>query len=480
LAWFLHCGKRESRTNLSEFHDSIKNLPGSAAARHLLIQRTLRYLDSLSHDTAGDRDIMRELAAGYQQIGDLQGNFSGPGIGDSGAALESYRKAWNIRESLTAASGNDLADLKSDIRLLNGYVRTLLVTGNTQESLHMAQQQLAIAELVAQKQNDRDSIMEEGRAHIRMAWVLGGNGSSSSTRELTEAMQHDRKAIELLSPWVNQSPDSTPLRGVLESNLNLAYHLRKNREFDASVKVYDALWSQTNGLQGLPAITQAIFFNHRSRVFDDMEDYVRADKDNRKSWELSQSLMKADPHDLINRINMAGELGTIGIDEARLGHARQGKKKLDDAIKIGEEMLADNPYELFYKNLLLIGYSYRAEILCSIGDLPGAVQQYTRSLTAATEIAQHDPADLESRLNIAKLHAALGLVRARATQYPEAKQEFKTALDNFQELLRLRPQDPETIHASKATQDAMAVVENCSTARPCPGIRELKLPKLNN
>jgi len=470
-----------AKSNLSEFHDAIQNLPGSAAARHLVIQRTLGYLDKLSHDAAGDREIMRELAAGYQRIGDLQGNFSGPGIGDSGAALESYRKSWTIRESLAAASGNDAADLKSELSLLHGYVRTLLVTGNTQEALRMARQQLAIAELVAQKQpSDRDRIMDEARAHIQLGWVLGGNGSTSSTRELTEGMWHDRKAIELLGPLANQAADSTAIMGLLQSTLDLAYHLRKNREFEASLKIYDAIWSKTSGLHGLPDAAQAIFYNHRSRLFDDMDDYVRADKDNRKSWDLGESLLKADPHDLINRINNAGALGTIGIDEARLGHVLAGKKKLDEAIKIGEEMLADNPYELFYKNLLLIGYSYRGEILCSMGDFPGALQQYTRSLTAATEIAHHDPGDLESRLNIAKLHAALGLVHARAAQYPEAKQEFNTALDNFQDLLRLRPQDAEAIYASKATQDAMAVLSNCSTARPCKGVRELKLPKINN
>jgi eukaryotic-like serine/threonine-protein kinase len=470
-----------AKFNLSEFHDAIQNLPGSAAARHLVIQNTLGYLDSLSHDAAGDREIMRELAAGYQRIGDLQGNFSGLGIGDSGAALENYRKAWTIRESLAAASGNDLADLKSEIRLLNGYARTLLVTGNTQEALRTVTRQLATAELVAAKQpNDRDAIIDVARANIHLGWVLGGNGSTSSTRELTEAMRHDRKAIELLSPLANQASDSTVLRGLLESNLDLAYHLRKNREFEASLKVYDALWSKTNGLQGLPAAAQSIFFNHRARLFDDMADYVRADQDNRKSWALGQSSLQSDPHDLINRINTAGALGTIGIDEARLGHVLAGKKKLDEAIQIGEGMLADNPYELFYKNLLLIGYSYRGEILGSMGDFPAALQQYSRSLTSATEIAQHDPGDLESRLNIAKLHAALGLVHARAVQYPEAKQEFNTALDNFRDLLRIRPQDAEAIHASKATQDALAVVNNCSTDRPCKGVGEMKLPKINN
>ena len=143
-------------------------------------------------------------------------------------------------------------------------------------------------------------------------------------------------------------------------------------------------------------------------------------------------------------------------------------------------MLADNPYELFYKNLLLIGYSYRGEILSSMADYSGALQEYTRSLAAATEIAQHDPGDLESRLNVAKLHAALGSVRARAAQYSEAKQEFNIAQDSFQELLRIRPRDAEVIHASNATQDAVAVLQKCPTEGPCKGVRAIRLPNINN
>jgi serine/threonine protein kinase len=102
-----------ARSNLFEFSDAIQNLPGSAAARHLVIQRALVVLDKLSRDAAGDRGLEQELAAGYEKIAALQGNFSGPGIGDSKAAIASCEKALAIRSSLAAASHNGVDELRA-------------------------------------------------------------------------------------------------------------------------------------------------------------------------------------------------------------------------------------------------------------------------------------------------------------------------------------------------------------------------------
>jgi non-specific serine/threonine protein kinase/serine/threonine-protein kinase len=45
-----------------DVHDSIQDLPGSTAARKLLVEKALRYLDSLSRDAASDASLRRELA----------------------------------------------------------------------------------------------------------------------------------------------------------------------------------------------------------------------------------------------------------------------------------------------------------------------------------------------------------------------------------------------------------------------------------
>ena len=220
-----------ARSNLFEFHDAIQKLPGSAAARNLVIQRALGYLDKVSHDEAGDRDLMDEIAAGYARVADLQGDFSGPGIGDTAAALASFKKAFDIRESLLASADNDVKDLKAESDLLIGYITVLQESGKTREAYEMAHHGLLVAERLAQKQpGDREAGVDEAFAHINMGRVMGGNGSSASMRDLPEAATQERQAIKLLMQLPQGSPDPTQLRALLASQLMLAYHLRKNRE----------------------------------------------------------------------------------------------------------------------------------------------------------------------------------------------------------------------------------------------------------
>ncbi len=78
---------------LFELHDAIKDLPGSTAARALIIQRSLKYLDRLAAASPGNPALQLESAEGYKRLGDVQGNASDSNLGDYAAARESYQKA---------------------------------------------------------------------------------------------------------------------------------------------------------------------------------------------------------------------------------------------------------------------------------------------------------------------------------------------------------------------------------------------------
>jgi eukaryotic-like serine/threonine-protein kinase len=93
---------------MGELYPAIEDLPGSTAARQLIVSRALEYLDSLARDAGGDAPLERELAAAYALLGDLQGNGYYANLGNANAALESYRKALTIRERLAAAAPNDV------------------------------------------------------------------------------------------------------------------------------------------------------------------------------------------------------------------------------------------------------------------------------------------------------------------------------------------------------------------------------------
>jgi eukaryotic-like serine/threonine-protein kinase len=75
-----------------EVHDSIKDLPGSTAARKLLVTRALEYLDSLSSEASGDPSLQRELAGAYERVGDVLGDTGAANLGDFTRAAAELRQ----------------------------------------------------------------------------------------------------------------------------------------------------------------------------------------------------------------------------------------------------------------------------------------------------------------------------------------------------------------------------------------------------
>jgi non-specific serine/threonine protein kinase/serine/threonine-protein kinase len=468
-----------ARSNLFEVTDALAKLPGSAEARNLVIQRALRYLDKLSRDSAGDRGLMRELAAGYERIASLQGNFGGPGIGDTQAALDSYQKALTIRDALVAGSNKSAEELQPEVVTLRYYVRGLIETGRIEDASRMAQRGLAASELLVRKRpEDRDALVRIEQAHILLASVKGGDGSSASSRELPEAIAQDREAIRLLESELAKRLALNPRELILARNV-LAFHLSKQRQFDESLRIFGELSVAADELQ----LTDMVRYNvHQCRAIalDRAGDFRRALEERRKNLAVSGAARAADPHDLRFQIAFAAAEGSVAIEEARIGNQVAAKREIEDAIAIGERLLAADPQHLFYKNLLLIGYAYQAEILNLMGDPAGAQKRFTQALEAAAELVRHDPHDLESRLSIAKLHFASGVVLARMTRYPEARQAFAAASNDLDQLLQIRPQDTEALYVSTATRNGLAGLQDCSAGRECPGFLRISLPNFNN
>ena len=85
-----------------DVHDRIQYLPGSTEARQVIVSTALRYLENLRQDAGNEPVLLRELAAAYEKIGDVQGNPAASNLGDSPGALTSYRRAEAILAPLAA------------------------------------------------------------------------------------------------------------------------------------------------------------------------------------------------------------------------------------------------------------------------------------------------------------------------------------------------------------------------------------------
>ena len=96
--------RRVANSLLFDVQDAIRDLPGAAPARQLIIEKATEFLDNLAPDSGNDPALERELGSSYERLGDIQGQQ---------AAL-SYRKALAIREKAAAEDPSDV-DLKREL-----------------------------------------------------------------------------------------------------------------------------------------------------------------------------------------------------------------------------------------------------------------------------------------------------------------------------------------------------------------------------
>jgi eukaryotic-like serine/threonine-protein kinase len=89
-----------ARAVVFDVNDALAPIPGTTAARKLVVQTALQYLDRLNQDSGAGPQLREELAAAYIRIGKVQGGAFLPNLGDSAGAIDSFRKA-------IATAGND-------------------------------------------------------------------------------------------------------------------------------------------------------------------------------------------------------------------------------------------------------------------------------------------------------------------------------------------------------------------------------------
>jgi serine/threonine protein kinase len=91
-----------ANTFLFDFHDAIASLPGSTAAREMVVKKAQEYLDGLAQEAGTDRALLGELSTAYLKLGNVQGRPSASRTGDTEGALASYARALALRRRLAA------------------------------------------------------------------------------------------------------------------------------------------------------------------------------------------------------------------------------------------------------------------------------------------------------------------------------------------------------------------------------------------
>jgi tetratricopeptide (TPR) repeat protein len=162
-----------ANTLLNDLHDAVRDLPGATAARQLLVSQALTYLDRLRADAPKDRDLQLELAAAYEQIGEIQGDPHRANMGDLDGAVSSYRQSLALRRAVWSGDSTSPSVRHA---LANSYGRMAVVTswhGDNDSAVVFSIRALELLRPLLENEPVPQAIVADfGRIQSELGWWL--------------------------------------------------------------------------------------------------------------------------------------------------------------------------------------------------------------------------------------------------------------------------------------------------------------------
>ncbi|HTS37880.1 MAG TPA: protein kinase [Candidatus Solibacter sp.] len=317
-----------------EIDEAIRDLPGSTPARRLLVTRAQEYLDSLNQQAKGDVSLQKELASAYDRVGDVLGYPYAANLGDNRAALENYRKAQAIRESLISAAPNDI-DLQRD--LVGTYLRLAQVaeaSGDFIESLSALAKALPIAEKLAA--GSKDPVLADHYAGVYyftgMVQVQVGN--------ISAALENYQRGAAVRDVALQSNPGIMPLRAHLAADFGGIANC-----YELKGDLAHAIETQSKAVAILTDVAKsnpenATLSEYLGEGVNRLGTYRQENGESaaaldafRQAHEIFGKLVAADPKNTLAKSN-------FGFTNNGIGLALSNTGKGDEAVKVLRESVA--------------------------------------------------------------------------------------------------------------------------------------------
>jgi non-specific serine/threonine protein kinase/serine/threonine-protein kinase len=453
---------------LFEFHDTVADLPGSTAAREMVVRTAAEYLDSLTREAGGDAELAMELARAYRRLGRAQGIPGSGMLGDTAAALRSLRQARQVLDQVDPARRGVPGYRAARIDVSVDLARALEQAG-TYAEYHAALDEAAreARELRAETRELGDY---ESVARAYYDWSYGLERRGRLTQAAAAALESLAVSEEIRERWPQNANHSRRLGPSLHRLASLELRLGRvaeaRRHAQAAVDLRRAAYRPDNALaaRGLVAALPVL-----ASALASAGDLEAAETVYAEALQVAGRLAADDPRDRQARNDMAALAG-----EWCGAYNRAGRRVRHDvcrrALRVFETD-ARQPDELTQYNLAATRMMTAREIELS-GDPGGALGLYERAFAAASGPVLAEGGDPTTRLlaeiecGQARAHLALG--QARAAQ-PRARSAAR----------RLEPgargaEDTETLEMHVTAHMLLARIEASLAGDPGAGCAALR------
>ena len=428
-AWRFQQLRRFANSVVFELHDSIESLPGSTAARKLLVQRSLEYLRSLEASSGRDLGLKWELAEAYKRIGDAQGNPARANLGDSAGALDSYGRARGLLRQIMAADAGNLPARKT---------------------------------LTAIDGPSADILVSFGRS--------------------AEALALRREAVEGLRQIASRGPTPAARRALALSHYNLALGLNQvqdwpaaSREWQETLRLYEDI---ARAQPDDPAMLRnvALCQKRLAAVLLQHDDFTSAIEHYRAAEQIDRARMAAEPESSEAKMDVSFDLSDLGLALRGARRFPESVVSYRGALALRREVAAADPGD--YRAQLAVGrcLDRLAAAYESVGQIERAIESSREAASTLAAAQLHDPANQhivrESGLALVRL-GRLYQTRAAGRNGAQAVADWRgalaayerasTLLRNLSSAMQLTPVEREAV---QSIPESLRVCRSMLAPRP--------------
>ena len=417
-----------------DVHDSIKELPGSTPARKLIVERALQYLNVLARESAGDLGLQRELAAAYERVGSVQGDYLQNNLGDAEGALVSYKKALEIRKQVGAASTdwNDQLALTQTYRLV---ADQLWVTGDPVGARTDINQAIRISDTLMKSYPENPKILFEVGFDHEVSGQIGFPGDPREKEKVIEdyqgALAADDEALKLnpndIRTLHGYARDLSDIADVLEGT-NPPASLENYRK---ALEINRKLMQLSSELRYRRSI--AVAYGSIARVYDSMGDYGRALENDRQCLEVYRDLIQADPKNALLKQGLAIAYVNTATAWARVAKHTTALEYSQIGLDIMRPLVVSSPQNAFQRKILAAMFAARGIILIGADQPEAALSELDQARSIYESLDQ--ASDATKNTDVAACAVKMGEAAARARHLHAAAGYFHQALTILEPML---------------------------------------------
>ena len=449
-----------------DVHDSIQDLPGATAARKLIVDKALHYLDSLEQESQGDISLRRELAEAYKRIGDVQGNEFFANLGDTSNALKSYQKALAIRKSLPPSSNEDLAGELALAELYRLVSQTQLVEGDVSGALESSQDAVKLMEPIdAAHSSDPKVVLELLGDYQSVANILGGDVSLSNMGDNEGALVYRRKQLDAAERFNKLENGSARGKG----NLAIAMSTMGDQLLQAG-HANEAL---QNYLRAQPLFEEVAYHSNRgprgkylldllhervSLVQLVKGDLVASTAAANSALKLSTELAESDPRDAQSGVTLIEDYKLVADLESRTGRDRDAVIHMEKAFVLMPKLVAQSPHDTEVQAMVADLNTTAGDIASRKRNYPRALKYYETSIGVLSAVAANTKNGGAGQ-RLGATHNSAGRVQLGQHNLDAAEASFKKAVSLVDEAAKASHPNMQTLYTLADAYTGMGDVE---------------------